>query len=341
MAEPGQTVAELRFNSTVGSRAPVRCPSARTPRRAESPSPRPRRPPSRTSPGPVTSSGDDQQQHLHRRHPPRRRDVHSRPRDASARDRRGVPRGLTIRDARGQAPRHRLGRRPSAPQTPDGAYTALRHAASLHGHARAQHAPARGRLPRRPGRAASTASPSTGDLHRRPQHHRRRRRRPTATSRPTRPASAPPTASVDELQPSGWTGRQPRDRAHGHRSRERQGPTPHQRRSTPTSSSTSSATTAIRGRDLAPRSVYGSFHPIEPFRLYDSRQDVKVSGYEIFDLVADFGAINPNIKALALNVTGVSPEGARDTSRVERRERHRRPHRRPSSTSRPGGSSPT
>ena len=55
--------------------------------------------------------------------------------------------------------------------------------------------------------------------------------------------------------------------------------------------------------------IYGSFHAFEPFRLYDSRDEVKVAGREIFDLVADFGAENPKVRALALNVTAVSPEG--------------------------------
>lgn len=57
--------------------------------------------------------------------------------------------------------------------------------------------------------------------------------------------------------------------------------------------------------------AYGSFHPMEPYRLYDSRQDVKVNGYEIFDLWTDLGDNhNFRTKALALNVTAVSPEGA-------------------------------
>ncbi|KGN37556.1 hypothetical protein [Knoellia subterranea] len=56
--------------------------------------------------------------------------------------------------------------------------------------------------------------------------------------------------------------------------------------------------------------AYGSYHAFEPFRLYDSRKDVKVNGYEIFDLSADFGSVNPKIKALAMNVTAVAPEGS-------------------------------
>ncbi|MFC7491418.1 MULTISPECIES: hypothetical protein [unclassified Knoellia] len=58
------------------------------------------------------------------------------------------------------------------------------------------------------------------------------------------------------------------------------------------------------------RGIYGSFHAFEPFRLYDSRNDSKVAGQEIFDLTADFGADNPKVKALALNVTAVAPEGS-------------------------------
>lgn len=56
--------------------------------------------------------------------------------------------------------------------------------------------------------------------------------------------------------------------------------------------------------------AYGSFHAFEPYRLYDSRRSSKVGGYEIFDLSTDFGAVNPRIKALAINVTAVAPEGS-------------------------------
>lgn len=66
------------------------------------------------------------------------------------------------------------------------------------------------------------------------------------------------------------------------------------------------------GWTTTPR-AFGSFHPEEPYRLYDSRAvgQPKVNGYEIFDLTVDYGSeMNATIKGLALNVTVVAPEGA-------------------------------
>ncbi|WP_353951021.1 hypothetical protein V6K52_15450 [Knoellia sp. S7-12] len=65
----------------------------------------------------------------------------------------------------------------------------------------------------------------------------------------------------------------------------------------------------LAGTSSDPR-AYGSFQQVEPYRLYDSRKDVKVNGYEIFDLWTDFGDdFNRRTKALAINVTVVAPEG--------------------------------
>lgn len=56
--------------------------------------------------------------------------------------------------------------------------------------------------------------------------------------------------------------------------------------------------------------AFGSFLPMQPYRLFDSRSDgAKINAYEIFDLWTDLGAdVNSHTKALALNVTVLSPE---------------------------------
>lgn len=57
--------------------------------------------------------------------------------------------------------------------------------------------------------------------------------------------------------------------------------------------------------------AFGSFHPEEPFRLFDSRGGAKFEGGNAYDLTVDYGSeLNGTIKGLALNVTAVAPEGA-------------------------------